>query len=222
MKGRKLVAFLGIVPLGAFVVVHILVAASAMSGAARFDRAFARTPLKLSLVLAFVVVPLVAHAAWGGWVVARRSRAVKLLGWLPRLRRVSAIALLLFLVGHVLELPLRGWTGALPSDALLDMMTAHLSSTWHSLPLVALAYVFGVAAALLHLGLSLWASFRVSGYLLDERTRALLKWCIVGAGVALFVVAGSTIVYLATGTRLLYPSPVFVPDGPKATCSPKS
>jgi succinate dehydrogenase/fumarate reductase cytochrome b subunit len=222
LNGRKLLAFFGVVPLSAFVVVHIVVTSTAMSGAARFDRVFARTPTLVSLTIVAVMLPILAHAAWAAWVAVRQPRAMELSAWLPHLRRGSAVVLLLFLVGHILELPLRGWTGALRSDALLDVMTAHMSSTWHSVPLVALAYLVGVAATLFHMGSGLWARFRTSGMIVAGRTQALLKWGLIATSLALFVVAGSTIVYLATGTRLLYSTPVFVPDGPKASCSPKS
>jgi succinate dehydrogenase / fumarate reductase cytochrome b subunit len=221
LNRRKVFAFFGIVPLGAFVFVHVIATSTAMSGAARFDRVFARTPILTSFTMLVVMAPLVAHAGWG-LLVARQPRALHLPGWIPQLRRWSAIVLLVFLVAHVVELPLRGWIGALPSDAMFDVMTAHLSSTWHSLPLVALGYLVGTAATIFHLGTALWASFRASGLLVADRTNTLMKWGIVAASAVLFVIAGSTIVYLATGTRLLYPTPAFVPDGPPSSCSPKT
>ncbi len=221
MNGRKLFAFFGIVPLGAFVFVHVIATSTAMSGAARFDRVFARTPILTSFTMLLVMAPLLAHAAWGLFAM-REPRSLTLPRWLPGLRRWSAIVLLVFLVAHVIELPLRGWTGALPSNAMYDVMTAHLSSTWHALPMVALGYLLGTAATLFHLGTALWASFRTSGVLVADRTSALIKWGIVATSAVLFVIGASTIVYLATGTRLLYPSPVFAPDGPPSSCSPKS
>jgi succinate dehydrogenase / fumarate reductase cytochrome b subunit len=221
LNKRKLFAFFGVVPLGAFVFVHVITTSTAMSGAARFDRVFARTPVLTSFTMLVVMAPLVAHAVWG-LLAAREPRSLHLSAWLPGLRRWSAIVLLAFLVAHIIELPLRGWLGSLSSDAMFDVMSAHMSSTWHALPLVALGYLVGTAATLFHLATALWASFRVSGVLVADRTSALLKWGIIATSAVLFVIAGATIVYLATGTRLLYPAPAFVPDGPPSSCSPKS
>ncbi len=162
-RGR-LLAFLGLVPLGAFVVVHLVTTATALSGGARFDHVFARNA---ALTAATLVV--------------------------------------------------------VPGDALYEVTEAHLSSTWHSLPVVALAYLAGTAATLYHLGSSTWATFRGSGALLREKATASVKWSVVLGVAGLFVLAMNTIVYMATGTRLIGREPTHVPDGPPAAaCTPKS
>jgi succinate dehydrogenase / fumarate reductase cytochrome b subunit len=222
-KGGRLLALLGLVPLGAFVVVHLVTTATALSGAPRFDHVFARSTALTTATLLVVMLPLLAHAAWGIWVMTKTAHPVELPGWRPRLRRGAAMVTLLFIAGHVVELSLPRWMGRLPGTALYEVTEAHLSSTWHSLPLVALAYLAGTAATLFHLGSSAWATFRGSRLLLSERTGAGLKWGVVFGVAALMVLATNTIVYMATGSRLIGREPAYVPDGPPpATCTPKS
>jgi succinate dehydrogenase / fumarate reductase cytochrome b subunit len=221
--GGRLLALLGLVPLGAFVAVHLVTTATAVSGAARFDHVFARGRALTTATLLVVMVPLLAHATWGIWVMTRTAHPVALPGWRPRLRRWAAVVTLLFIAGHVAELSLPRWMGRLPASALYEVTEAHLSSTWHSLPLVALAYLAGTAATLFHLGTSGWATFRGSRVVLSERTEAGLKWAVVLGVAGLMVLATNTIVYMATGSRLVGREPTFVPDGPPpAACTPKS
>jgi succinate dehydrogenase / fumarate reductase cytochrome b subunit len=221
-RGR-LLAFLGLVPLGAFVVVHLVTTATALSGGARFDHVFARNTTLTTVTLLVVMAPLLAHATWGIWVMTTSTRPADLPGWRPRLRRWAAVVTLLFIAGHVVELSLPRWMGRLPGDALYEVTESHLSSTWHALPVVALAYLVGTAATLFHLGSSAWAVFRGSGVLLRERATAGIKWSVVLGVAGLFILAMNTIVYMATGTRLIGREPTYVPDGPPpAACTPKS
>ena len=107
------------------------------------------------------------------------------------------------------------WTGSIGTGSLFDVVSAHLSSTWHGLPLVALGYIAGVAATIVHIELALWAALPAMGIVLLERARRILLVSLVGGGVLLFALAGDTIVFFATGSRLFWTSPpVFVPDGP--------
>ena len=95
------------------------------------------------------------------------------------------------------------------------MLSADLSSTWHGVPLIAIGYLVGVAATLAHFSLGLWAYLPATGFVLASAVRKTLGWGLVAVGTFLFVVAGDTILYFATGSRLIGPKPpAFVPDGP--------
>jgi succinate dehydrogenase/fumarate reductase cytochrome b subunit len=220
---RKLLALSGVVPLALFVLVHVVTTATGLAGGARFDRVFAhRTWMTVALVL-LVLVPLAFHAAYGGYLAIARSQELSLPSWLPRLRRTAALTTLVFLVAHVIELPGRVWTGGIASGSLFDVVSAHLSSTWHGLPLVALFYLIGTAATLTHMALAIRGYLPSVGYVLDARAQRALAWGLAGVGALLFLLAGDTIVFFATGSRLLGPSPAaFVPEGPPPVpCSPK-
>jgi len=126
VRARRLLAFTGVAPLGAFVVVHLIATASALSGAARFDRVFARNAtLEVSAVL-FVLLPLVFHAVYGTYVAIVEPDSIDRNAWWPRARRLAALATLVFLVGHFVELPLHQLTGSLRAASLFDVTAAHL------------------------------------------------------------------------------------------------
>jgi succinate dehydrogenase/fumarate reductase cytochrome b subunit len=221
---RRLFTLSGVVPLGVFVPLHLLTTATAIQGGARFDRTFARSPATTIALVVLVVLPLAFHGGYGAWLAVTRPRAANLPGWLPRLRPAASLLTLAFLVGHMFELPARRWTGALGAGSLFDVLTAHLSSTWHGVPLVALAYLVGVAATIVHFSIALWALVPSYGIVLSERGRAALAWGLGGGAVLLFVLASNTIVYFATGTRLIGGAPEpGLPDGPQAVpCAPAS
>jgi succinate dehydrogenase / fumarate reductase cytochrome b subunit len=213
----RLFVLSGVVPTGLFVAVHLVATATAMSGSSRFDRAFAHHLATTIALVVLVLVPLTFHAVYGAFLAVARPRELALPSWLPRLRRTASLGTLAFVVAHVVELPARVWTGQTNAGSLFDVVSAHLSSTWHGVPVVAIAYAAGVAATLLHVGLSFWAALPALGYVLVNRARTVLLVSLVGGGVLLFGLGWDTIVFLATGARLLWVNPpAFVPEGPPA------
>jgi hypothetical protein len=214
---RRLFALSGIVPLGVFVAVHLLAAATGVGGEARFTRTFSHGVGTTVAIVLFVLVPLAFHATYGVAFAARAPRERPLPTWRPGLRRAAAWGTFAFVVVHGIELPLRVWTGRVAEGSLFDLVSAHLSSTWHGVPLVALLYLLGVAATLAHLALELWAFFPAAGVVLAHGGRRALAWSLVGGATALFLVAANTVVFFATGARLVGSGPpAFVPDGPPA------
>jgi succinate dehydrogenase / fumarate reductase cytochrome b subunit len=219
---RRLFALSGIVPLVAFVLVHLVTTATGLAGAARFDRVFAHRTWTTVAVVVLVMAPLAYHAAYGTYLAIARPGETTLPSWKPGLRRAAALGTLVFVTAHVVELPAGVWTGRIASGSLYDVVSAHLSTTWHGVPAMALLYLLGVAATLTHVALAVWTYLPSAGFVLDERARKAISWGLVSVSTLLFVLAGDTIVFFATGSRLLGPSPpAFVPEGPPpAACSP--
>ena len=214
---RKLFALSGIAPLGAFVALHLLMTASGLAGGARFGRVFAARAWMTPLVIVLVLVPLAFHAGYGAYLAALRRGETSLPSWRPRLRRAAALGTLGFVLVHLVEMPAAVWAGGIDPGALFDRLSAHLSSTWHGVPVVAVLYLAGVAATLVHFALELWVFFPAMGIPLAAGARKGLGWGLVAGASLLFLLAGDTIVYFATGARLVGPSPApFVPEGPPA------
>ena len=219
---RRLFALSGVVPLAAFTAVHIVTTATGVGGERRFSRTFAHGGWTTAAIVLLVLVPLAFHASYGVYVTATGARNRTLPTWRPKLRRAAALATLAFVLGHVVALPARDWVGGFAHDALFDVTSAHLSATWHGLPLVALYYLTGVAATLAHFALELWVFFPANGIVLAAGGRRALAWGLAGGATGLFLLAGNTIVFFATGLRLVGPEPpAFVPEGPPPVpCSP--
>jgi hypothetical protein len=237
-RWRNWLAWAGAAPLGAFLVVHMVTASSALAGRARFQSTFATSPVVKALIVALVLAPLAFHALHGSYVAlahragsGRREADAPAVakGTFPRLRHVAALGALAFLTWHLVALPLRGAVSGLRADSLFDVLASDLSSTTLGVPVRALAYLLGLSATAFHLAASLWmlgtdgrgaddrdedrvsgvptssASSRPSASFTSSRARDA-EWYAWGAGAlgaVVFLLGAHTVVFFATGTRLL-------------------
>jgi succinate dehydrogenase/fumarate reductase cytochrome b subunit (b558 family) len=220
LRMRRVLAFTGVAPLGAFFVVHTITTATALWSTARFERIFASpAPALTWLTAAFVLGPLIFHALYGAYVTLAGKR-FGAPSFLPRLRRVAAIATLAFLAYHLADVPARVWASSVRTEAMHDLLIAHLSSTTWGFPLRAVVYILGLAATAFHFGTSLWSFCATWGVLPTFRAQRTSAWVFGGLGVVMFAVGASTVVFFATGTRLLGPTPAPSLDGvlPHSPC----
>lgn len=203
---RRLHRFTGSALLGLFLVEHLLTNASALGGEPLYERivgAIERSPVLPLVELVLVVAPLSLHVIIGMKLVRRghdaategRYRDPRLL----LLQRISAVVLLVFVLGHLWELRLQRLFFGLGKDSLYTTLTAHLSWTWGSVPWLAFGYLVGLAAAAFHFANGLLASLRAARPASGRGARIFA----IGLGVALFAIGTVTVVGLATGTRLL-------------------
>jgi succinate dehydrogenase/fumarate reductase cytochrome b subunit (b558 family) len=200
LVARRLHTLAGVIPLGVFVVVHVLVNATALAGPARFDRiasGLARSPVSPFVDFVFVGIPLAYHALYGLRRVFRRPDDAEAHGYrrprLDILMRITSAILFVFVIAHTLELRLGR---SIPSIYTRLMM--ELSSTKWGIPLVALGYVIAVAAVAFHLAYGCFA-------VLESHGRASRRAAIasVAGGTLLFLIATSTIIAIAGGGALI-------------------
>jgi succinate dehydrogenase/fumarate reductase cytochrome b subunit len=207
-------SLLGAVPLAGYLLLHLLGQLSSSSSAAlqRGARAPDRSALALSLEIGLICLPLAAHAGLGLWRMtggepsATSHDAVHGTAWpLPwgrTLQRVSAFVLLIFLVCHVWQFEGRLWLGELRRADLVPELVASLSSTaFGGVPLVALGYLFGVAAASVHAAQGLYHACLGWGLVTPPRRERLAHACLLG-GVLSFGAGTWLILQLATGSVL--------------------
>jgi succinate dehydrogenase / fumarate reductase cytochrome b subunit len=193
---RRLLSLTGVFPLGAFLVLHLVVNARALRGEAAFTRAaegLERFPA-IALVEAVVVfVPLVVHAAVGLWlVVARQPLAVPS----PYPRGVAI---------------------GMRATGLVALLSADLSSTWHGVPWRGALYLVGVAAVTFHFAAGLWGAFARSRHAELAQTRRVAAWAAVALGAIMWLLFTDVVVLHATGSRL-FGSPA--PDPPSSEPCP--
>jgi succinate dehydrogenase/fumarate reductase cytochrome b subunit (b558 family) len=154
---RKVHSLTGVVPVGAFMLVHLWINAKALSGQPAFDAAaddINRLPL-LPLLELVILVPLLFHAGYGirisfeGLPNLKNDPSTK--NWLYVLQRVSGFVALGFIGFHLYKLRVPRLMGATNVQALYPTLCAELSSTTSGVPWVALLYLLGVAACSFHL-----------------------------------------------------------------------
>jgi succinate dehydrogenase / fumarate reductase cytochrome b subunit len=205
----QLQALAGAVPLAGYLVLHLATQASTFAGAqsyARLTRAIDAVPGLIALEIALIYVPLVFHV--GASLLALRERADAVEGglagpWGPRLQVASGAVLLLFLAFHFWQFRWRLWVGDLARSDFYPELCATLSSTSAGgVPLVAIAYLLGVAAAALH-GAQGIHRLAVGWDMMRGRQRLLARLC-GGLGLGLFLLGALIVIDLATGSVLIH------------------
>jgi len=222
LRLRRVLAFTGVAPLAAFVVVHAITTATAVYGSARFARIFASsTRLMTAATVLFVLLPLAFHAVYGTYIALSKDARIGAPRFVPRLRRAAALVTLLFLAYHLFDVPLRVWSLRIEPGYLHDLLAAQLSSTVLGFPLRAVVYLVGIAATAFHLATSLWTFCNTWGLTITLRAQRRAAWGFGAIGVLVFVLGGNTVLYFATGSRVLGPHPSEAPlDGvlPHSPC----
>lgn len=208
---RRLHSLSGVVPVGLFLVFHIWINAHAAGGQRAFDRAvedLQSIPYLWLIELVFVLVPLLYHAGYGLSLSFRGrptvARYPTTRNWLHTLQRASGVLTLLFLGYHLWQFRLQTLLGRMAPPDFFQVLTGTLSTTvWSGIPLVALVYLLGVAAAVFHFSNGLVAFCSTWG-VTTTRKGAKVASAVAGAlGIVLFVLGANSVIYLATGSRLL-------------------
>ncbi len=212
----------GVVPLGAFLVVHVVANLRALDGDAAFDRAvraFARVPFLGAVEVLVVFAPLLFHAGFGLWLVVRRA-PLRTPSPYPRTLaiavRVTGVLAIAFLAMHLPELRFHDHGARPGSGALLAILDADLSSMSHGLPWRAVAYLVGAGCVCFHFAAGLWAAFAVTPRGQLPRSRRRSAWWAAAIGATLWILFADVVVYHATGSRLLGGMPH--DDAPSTPC----
>jgi succinate dehydrogenase cytochrome b subunit len=206
---QRLLTWTGVLPLGGFLLLHLGVNAVALRGTARFVRALGTLHGIRGLAVAevcLIMVPLVVHAATGGWLVATRRSLAPARPYSPRLRlamRVAGVGVLAFLALHLPEFRWRLAGERLEGSETASLLAADLSSTWQGMPWHGLAYLVGAGCAAFHFGLGLWALFASSSRgTASRRARVAAAWVFGAAGVSIWLGFADVVVLHATGAAL--------------------
>ena len=197
---RKCFELAGVVPLGVFLLVHVMTYSGVLFGSESFGLSDPRAPVTLALELLLVWAPLAFHAAYGlklslspaGAAEAEEGRRATV--WL----RVTGACSLAFVIAHGVWLRLPLSSGERAPEDVAQMLAARLSGTFQGLPLSAAFHLLGLGAACLHLFIALPRFFKKWGVMASVSGRRLfsaLIWVVFGLGAA-------SIVELATGSAI--------------------
>lgn len=207
---RKVFAIVSIVPIGLYLVLHLWTQASALVGRDKYIEVIGRVasiPWWTALKVLLLAIPIVLHVVIGyRWafdpsyqadIYPNRSNGALIL------QRACAAATVLFVLGHVIVLRVaHPGIGAEPG-LVFDALNACLSSTQLSVPIAALAYMVGLAAVAFHVGQGLFACARPFGVFASGRAARVWAIACAALGVFLFCFATVTVVFHATGSRLI-------------------
>src|SRR5690625_7165080 len=105
---KRLHSLLGVIPIGLFVVQHLIVNHFAVYGEGSFNKAanfMANLPFVIVLEIFVIYLPIIFHAVLGVYIVLQAKNNVQRYGyfrnWMFLLQQMTGIITLIFIVWHV-------------------------------------------------------------------------------------------------------------------------
>jgi hypothetical protein len=189
----------GVLPLGAFVIVHV-VAWSLASRRPELAESSGSGAMLLAASLALVWLPLAYHAGYGiaCWLgVVPRPDAP---AGARQLCQLTGPLALVFVLVHGLEFGVPLWTGTLSPRDLHGRLCDTLASTSDAgIPFRAALYLAGVALTVAHFAAGTHSLCLRWAWLRPRLSETGLRRLCAGLGVLLFATAAHAILYFATG-----------------------
>lgn len=184
---RRLHSLLGVIPVGLFLVQHLVVNHFATGGEESFNKAagfMEHLPFRFVLETFIIFLPLLFHAIYGLYIAFTAKNNTSRFGffrnWMFTLQRVSGVITLVFVTWHVWETRV---AAAFGTKVNFDMMENILSN-----PFMFWFYIAGVISTIFHFANGLW-SFMVSwGITVTPRSQKIATYVTLGIFVALSVV----------------------------------
>ncbi|SFB16779.1 MULTISPECIES: succinate dehydrogenase cytochrome b558 subunit [unclassified Bacillus (in: firmicutes)] len=184
---RRLHSLLGVIPVGLFLVQHLVVNHFATGGEESFNKAagfMEHLPFRFVLETFIIFLPLLFHALYGLYIAFTAKNNTSRFGffrnWMFTLQRVSGVITLVFVTWHVWETRV---AAAFGTKVNFDMMENILSN-----PFMFWFYIVGVISTIFHFANGLW-SFMVSwGITVTPRSQKIATYVTLGIFVALSIV----------------------------------
>ncbi len=184
---RRIHSFLGVVPIGLFLIVHFTVNWFATRGPASFNKAagfMEHLPYLLFFEIVLIYLPILFHAIYGVYIAFQAKNNVKRYGyfrnWMFFLQRWSGIFLVIFIAWHVWETRIQM---ALGHALNFQMMSAILDN-----PGMFVFYVVGVLATVFHFSNGLWSFCVTWGISVSPRAQKLTTYLTVVVFIFLAIV----------------------------------
>ncbi len=184
---RRLHSLLGVIPVGLFLIQHLVVNHFATGGEESFNKAahfMESLPFRYLLETFVIFLPLLFHAVYGLYIAFTAKNNTSNYGyfrnWMFLLQRISGVITLIFITWHVWETRV---AAAFGTEVNFQMMENILAS-----PFMLVFYIVGVISTIFHFANGLW-SFLVSwGITVTPRSQLIATYVTIGIFVALSVV----------------------------------
>lgn len=205
---RRLHSLSGVVPVGAFLTVHLWTNSKAMLGPVSFGHAVEEInslPFLIVIETLGIFLPLAFHAIYG-CVLAFQTRAnVGAYGytrnWLYTLQRITGVIAFLFLIVHLKDFRINKALGVLQYQGFFNDLGSMLSMRWR-----AILYLFGTTASVFHFANGLRTFLWSWGITVSERSQRTATIAVATFGAALWFLGANTVLFFATGGSMLFPS----------------
>jgi succinate dehydrogenase / fumarate reductase, cytochrome b subunit len=190
---RRLHSLLGVIPVGLFLMQHLVVNHFATGGAESFNKAahfMESLPFRYVLETFIIFLPLLFHAIYGLYIAFTAKNNTNNYGffrnWMFMLQRVSGVITLVFVTWHVWETRIAAAFGA---EVNYDMMANILSN-----PFMLWFYIIGVISTTFHFANGLWSFFVSWGITVTPRSQLISTYITLGVFIALSIVGVRTLI----------------------------
>jgi succinate dehydrogenase / fumarate reductase cytochrome b subunit len=205
---RRLHSLTGIVPVGAFLVVHLWTNSKAMLGPASFGHAVEEInhiPFLVVVETLGIFLPLAFHAIYGVVLAFQARPNVGAYGysrnWMYTLQRVTGIIAFVFIVIHLKDFRVAKALGVMRYEGFFFELSNMLAVRWR-----ALLYLLGTSAAVFHFANGLRTFLWAWGVTVSERSQRFATYASAALGAALWFLGANTILFFATGGSMLFPA----------------
>ncbi|SET43589.1 succinate dehydrogenase subunit C [Oceanobacillus limi] len=173
---RRLHSLLGVVPIGVFLIQHLVVNHFAVYGEESFNKAAAfmhDLPFRIVLETFIIFLPILFHAILGVYIVFTAKNNVKRYGffrnWLFYLQRFTGIVTLIFISWHVWETRVQIGLGNADLDySLMEGILANPIMFWF--------YIIGVISTVFHFSNGLWGFLVSWGFAQSPRSQKIVTY----------------------------------------------
>lgn len=193
---RRLHSLLGVIPVGIFLIQHLVVNNFATKGPEAFNKAahfMEGLPFRYVLETFIIFLPILFHAIYGLYIAFTAKNNVSNYGyfrnWMFLLQRVSGVVTLIFIAWHVWETRIQVFFGA---EVNYEMMANIVDN-----PAMLAFYIVGILSTVFHFANGLW-TFGVSwGLTVTPRSQRISTYVTLGIFVALAFVGVRAILAFA-------------------------
>jgi succinate dehydrogenase / fumarate reductase, cytochrome b subunit len=184
---RRLHSLLGVIPVGVFLLQHLVVNSFATRGEEAFNGAanfMGGLPFRILLETFIIFLPLIYHAVYGIYIAFTAKNNVGRYGyyrnWMFMLQRLTGIITFVFVVWHVWETRIAAARGAEVDFGMMEDILSNPFMLWF--------YIIGIVSTTFHFANGLW-SFAVSwGITVSPKSQRISSYVTLVIFVALSVV----------------------------------
>ncbi|MCJ7839826.1 succinate dehydrogenase cytochrome b558 subunit [Lederbergia sp. NSJ-179] len=173
---RRLHSLLGVIPVGVFLVQHLVINHFATSGEEAFNKAAGFVeglPFLIFLEFIVIYIPLLFHGILGIYIAfVAKNNPIRLgwfRNWMFTIQRITGIILLAFIAWHVYQTRIQAALGN--AEVNFQMMEDILSN-----PLVLILYILGILSATFHLSNGLWSFLVRWGITQSPTSQRISSW----------------------------------------------
>jgi succinate dehydrogenase / fumarate reductase, cytochrome b subunit len=187
----RLFSLAGLIPVGAFLVVHLLTNASVLAGPGAFqsrvDMIHSLGPLLVPIEWAFIFLPMLFHAVVGFVIIANGLPNVGSYAYVGNVRytlqRATGMIAFVFIIWHITQLH---WLGTPFGGGKFDPHHATSSAAVALRPLlISILYAVGVLSTVFHFSNGLWTLGITWGLWTSPAAMRRANWISIAVGVLL-------------------------------------